>query len=129
MKQLLGLVTSLVALTALSACGSDGDDLDLSAAGAEGRAISLEAGCASCHGADGQGTVGPPFVGLAGSERPIQGLAEPVIADRNYLDESIREPAAKLVEGFNLPMPRTELTDDEIDAIIAYIEELAEVEP
>jgi hypothetical protein len=52
-----------------------------------------------------------------------------VIADREYLVESIDDPGAKLVEGYNLPMPRTELSDAEIDAVIAYIEALAEVSP
>lgn len=50
-------------------------------------------------------------------------------ADRDYLIEAIVEPDASLVDGYNLPMPRTELTTDEIDAVIAYIEELAEVDP
>ena len=85
-------------------------------------------GCASCHGSNGDGGVGPAFVGLAGAEVPLED-GTTVIADRDYLVESIVDPQAKIVAGYNLPMPRTELTDEEIDAVINYIEELAEVEP
>ena len=48
-----------------------------------------------------------------------------VIADREYLIESIKDPAAKQVAGYRLPMPTNRLTDDEIDQVIAYIEALA----
>lgn len=130
MNKTFAIIVATLTVAGLAACGSNSaDELDLSAAAQAGRGVALEAGCASCHGADGQGTVGPPFVGLAGAERPIQGMAEPVIADREYLIESIVDPSAKLVEGYNLPMPMTELTEAEIDAIVVYIEELADVEP
>ena len=85
-------------------------------------------GCAACHGANGGGGVGPPFAGLYGSEVVLQS-GETVVADREYLVESIIDPGAKLVEGYNLPMPRTELTQAEIDAVITYIQALADVAP
>jgi cytochrome c oxidase subunit 2 len=120
----------IAAIGLLPACAADaGADLDLPPAASEGRSVARSKGCAACHGADGAGGVGPPFVGLFGSEVVVQGQDEPVIADREYLVRSIVEPNAQLVEGYNLPMPRTELTDDEIDAVIAYIEALAELTP
>ncbi len=85
-------------------------------------------GCGACHGSDGGGGVGPAFVGLYGSEVTLAD-GDAVLADRDYLVESIVDPQAKIVEGYSLPMPRTELTDDEIDAVINYIEELSEVGP
>ena len=48
------------------------------------------------------------------------------MADRQYLIESIKEPAAKKVDGFRLPMPTNRLTDDEVERIVTYIEELAQ---
>ena len=93
-------------------------------------------GCASCHGSNGGGGVGPAFVDLFGSETTVEIKIESadgevtteqkvVTADRDYLVESITDPSAKTVEGYSLPMPRTELTPIEIDAIITYIEALA----
>lgn len=119
-------VLAAALMAALVACGSDAAaDVDLSATALDGRDVVRSKGCAACHGANGGGGVGPTFVGLFGAEVPIQG-ADPVVADRDYLVESIVDPTAKLVEGYNLPMPRTELSTDEIDAVIAYIEALSE---
>lgn len=121
---------ALLGVGLLSACGAadPAADLDLPPAAEEGRDVVRSKGCAACHGSNGDGGVGPSFVGLFGAEVPLHDR-EPVIADREYLVESIDDPGAKLVEGYNLPMPRTELSDAEIDAVIAYIEALAEVSP
>lgn len=120
----------LLAVGLVPACGADDSaaELDLPPAAAEGRDVARSNGCAACHGSNGEGVVGPPFVGLFGSEVAFQNH-EPVIADREYIVESIVDPGAKLVEGYNLPMPRTELSDGEIDDVVAYIEALAEVAP
>lgn len=95
-------------------------------------------GCASCHGSNGGGGVGPTFIDLFGSDVAVEmkvdgaeGTTEQTVvtADRDYLVESITDPSAKTVDGFSLPMPRTELTQTEIDAIITYIEALAPTPP
>ena len=113
------------ATLALGACGAnDAGGPDLTPAAAEGRTVMRSKGCASCHGSNGGGGVGPALTGLFGAEVPLED-GSTVVADRDYLVESIVDPSAKRVEGYSLPMPRTELTDDEIDAIITYIEALA----
>jgi cytochrome c oxidase subunit 2 len=123
------LALALICTAILPACAANSTaDMALPPAAAEGREIARSNGCAACHGRNGGGGVGPTFIGLFGSEVSIQG-GETVIADRDYLIESIREPSAKLVEGFNLPMPTNQLDDDEIDAVIAYIEALADMTP
>ena len=92
------------------------------------------AGCASCHGSNGGGGVGPAFVDLFGSDVAVEIAADGdesnvtstvVTADRDYLVESITDPSAKVAEGYSLPMPTTELSQADIDAIITYIEALA----
>ena len=114
----------------VAACG--GDDpaatAGLPPAALEGRDVVRSSGCAACHGPDGQGGVGPAFVGLFGSEVDLQDHGS-VVADREYIVESIVDPGAEVVEGYDLPMPRTELSAGEIDAVVAYIEALAEVTP
>lgn len=104
----------------LGACGGGGDQPDLSPLAAEGRDLVRANGCASCHGANGQGGVGPAFAGLYGSEVTLDD-GSTVLADEAYLRESITDPRAKIVDGYGLPMPTNNLSDDEIDAIIAYI--------
>jgi len=49
-----------------------------------------------------------------------------MVADEAYLFESIRDPAARIVAGFSVQMPRNALTDDEVDEIVAFIGSLAE---
>ena len=120
-------VIGLLALVAASGCGANGagaDVADLPPIAAEGRSIALQNGCASCHGTDGQGGVGPAFTGLFGSSVELDD-GSTVIADREYLIEAIKDPAAKQVAGYRLPMPTNRLTDDEIDQVITYIEALA----
>jgi cytochrome c oxidase subunit 2 len=45
-------------------------------------------------------------------------------ADDVYLRESIVNPSAKIVTGFDDVMPKPELTDQEVDQIIKYLETL-----
>ena len=94
---------------------------DLSADAEAGRRIFLDSGCASCHGADGQGGVGPQLAGLWGTEVALDD-GTTVIADEAYLRESIVEPSAKKVEGYGIAMPGNDLDDAEVASILAYIE-------
>ncbi len=113
-----------------AACGGDAADggPELSPEAATGRRLATAAGCASCHGANGEGNVGPAFVGLFGSERELRD-GTTVIADEDYLRESIRDPSAKMVAGYSLRMPTNNLTDAEIDSIVTYIVALSSPSP
>src|SRR5829696_6182792 len=78
----LALGTLAPVLIALAACGAgDGDAGSSGTSGAsggnggpnlalaaEGKDIAARNGCAACHGANGEGGVGPPWVGLLGCE-------------------------------------------------------------
>lgn len=129
MSRLVRTIGILAFTAMLTACGSGASaDHDLSPVAAEGRDLVRTKGCAACHGSSGDGGVGPEFTGLFGSEVLLQG-GETIIADRAYLTESITDPSASIVEGYNLPMPTNSLSEDEVDAVIAYIEALAEVQP
>jgi cytochrome c oxidase subunit 2 len=50
-----------------------------------------------------------------------------MMTDENYFRESILEPKAKVVAGYNPVMPsyKGQLSDDDIDSIIAYLKTLA----
>jgi len=96
----------------------------------EGQKLSVLMGCTACHSTDGAtGTkVGPTWKGLFGSQREFKG-GEPAIADEAYLRESILEPAARVVLGFEkndtgMPSYAGVLTDAQIQALILYIKTL-----
>jgi cytochrome c oxidase subunit 2 len=114
------LIPTVAATLVLVACGSDSGGPELEGAAAAGRDLTRSNGCASCHGANGQGGVGPAFEDLFGSEVTLDD-GTTVIADEDYLRESITDPRAKVVDGYGLPMPTNNLSAEEIDEIIAYI--------
>ena len=117
---------ALVTAALVAACGGDSTTaptVSLTPTQRLGLEAAQHAGCASCHGADFAGGVGPGWIGLAGSERPLVD-GSTVVADRAYLIESLADPSAKRVAGYSLMMPGNSLSDTEIDQIVGYIEAL-----
>ncbi len=47
-----------------------------------------------------------------------------MLVDTDYLTRSIQDPAADQVAGFSVTMPPNNLTENEVVAVIAYIEAL-----
>jgi cytochrome c oxidase subunit 2 len=121
----LSALATAVALLAPGACSSSSSSApaDLSPEAAAGREISISAGCASCHGEDGDGRVGPKWIGLADSQVTLSD-GTVVTADDAYLYESIKDPGAKKRRGASGIMPANKLTDEEIASIIVYIRAL-----
>jgi cytochrome c oxidase subunit 2 len=96
------------------------------AATPEGRGQALVAanGCAACHSINGAQGIGPTWFGLFGHEVHFTD-GTTVIADEAYLAESIHEPQAKIVKGFETQlMPTYGFTDEQIADIVAYIKTL-----
>jgi cytochrome c2 len=98
----------------------------------EGARLYQMFGCMACHSIDGSlvGKVGPSWKGLFGSEREIaKGTKGKFKADAAYLRESILNPSAKVVKGFEkfdtgMPIYNGILNDSQIDSLILYIETL-----
>jgi cytochrome c oxidase subunit 2 len=91
----------------------------------DGAKLAREKGCLTCHSLDGSRGVGPTFKGLYNSRVTVlrNGTRLIVTADDIYLRESIVQPAAKIVEGFQPIMPTfPELKDKEIEALMEFIE-------
>jgi cytochrome c oxidase subunit 2 len=96
------------------------------AATPEGRGQALVAanGCAACHSITGTTGIGPTWRGLFGDEVPLAD-GTTVIADETYIAESIHDPQAKIVEGFETQlMPTYGFTEEQIADIVAYIKTL-----
>jgi cytochrome c oxidase subunit 2 len=122
------LVTAGVLLAAvlLAACGSgdDAGDAGLSELAQRGKQVAADTGCTACHGSDGRGGVGPGWVGLAGSTVTLEDGSQ-VTADDAYLRRAITDPQAEIVEGYSVKMPEyPNLTDEDLDALVAYMTEL-----
>jgi caa(3)-type oxidase subunit IV len=91
----------------------------------KGFKVATAQGCLGCHSSDGTKIVGPTWKGLYSSERELEGSAT-AVADEAYLHESIVDPNAKVTKGY-LPVmpPFTKLSEEEIQAIIAYMKSLS----
>ena len=112
----------IVLLVVAAACGGS-SRAEMSPEGERGRRIANTSGCGSCHGADGEGGVGPQLAGLYGSTVTLSD-GTTVVADDAYIRRSITDPNADRVEGYTLKMPAVALEQDAIEALLAYIREL-----
>ena len=93
-----------------------------------GEGVYRRAACAGCHSNNGNAGVGPTFQGLAGSQVPLADGSN-VLADENYLRESILNPMAKIHQGFAPVMPGNyaqQLSEEQLNAVIAYIQSLSQ---
>lgn len=109
---------------ALAACGGNQDEAASSPLAAQGRELANSAGCSACHGTDGRGGgVGPEWIGLAGSTVTLEDGSQ-VVADTDYVRRAIIDPSADVRAGYTIQMPDVNLDDDEVAALVAYIEEM-----
>jgi cytochrome c oxidase subunit 2 len=92
---------------------------------AAGQQLFQTLGCASCHGANGEGGRGPTLAGAFGKITPLQS-GESVRVDEGYIRESILNPQAKIVAGFGPIMPtfQGQVSEDQVLQLIAYIKSL-----
>ncbi|RJP82571.1 MAG: cytochrome c oxidase subunit II [Candidatus Zixiibacteriota bacterium] len=92
-----------------------------------GERLYTSRGCINCHSLDGTPGNGPSMLGVFGSRVQLTDGTS-VIADENYVRESILEPQAKIVAGYQPIMPtyQTILRDEEVNALIAYLKTLSE---
>ncbi len=84
-------------------------------------------GCQTCHSVDGSKTAqgGPSWKGIWGKMETMNDGKE-VLVDAAYVRESMMQPAAKIVKGYEPIMPTFQglLRETEIQGLIAYIKSL-----
>jgi len=92
---------------------------------AAGQELFQTLGCASCHGANGEGGRGPTLAGLFGKDTQLQ-TGEKVRVDEAYVRESIINPQAKIVAGFGPIMPtfQGQVSEDQLLQLVAFIKSL-----
>jgi cytochrome c oxidase subunit 2 len=91
-----------------------------------GQKVATSAGCTACHSVDGSALVGPTWKGLFGKTETFADGTTAVV-DEAYIHESIVNPSAKIVSGFQDVMPKNYgdiLTEEEINALIEYIKSI-----
>ncbi|MES2788669.1 MAG: cytochrome c oxidase subunit II [Planctomycetota bacterium] len=99
-----------------------------SLAGGSGRLFD-QLRCNSCHLAGGEVSRGPSLVNLLGRTVPLQN-GQKIVADENYIRESILRPAAKIVAGYQPLMPSFEgqVSEEGILQLIAEIKAMGQPE-
>lgn len=92
---------------------------------ATGQKLFQEMGCASCHRFDTQGR-GPNLQGVYGKPVLLDD-GRTVVADDDYVRESILQPGAKVVAGFKPIMPTFQgiLSEEQVLALMAYVKSLS----
>ena len=90
----------------------------------QGASLYKRFGCEPCHGAGGT-SQGPSLAGLFGKTVKLQG-GTTVTADENYIRESILDPRAKIVAGYQPIMPTFKglVSEEGLLQLIAYIKSL-----
>jgi cytochrome c oxidase subunit 2 len=91
-----------------------------------GQQLAQQTGCANCHSIDGSKKIGPTWKGVADSKVQLSDSST-VIADKNYLTNSIVDPNSQIVAGFRanvMPSFTNTLDQTEIAALVAYIQSL-----
>jgi cytochrome c oxidase subunit II len=104
--------------------GPEGDEFRGSLL-AYGRRVASAHGCLKCHSVDGTPHIGPTWVDLYRRSTPLE-TGETIIADEGYLTESMMDPPAKLVKGYQPIMPsfRGRMSAPEAAALVEYIKSL-----
>jgi len=94
-----------------------------------GERLFTDLACVTCHKPDSTGR-GPSLLGVFGSTVPLTD-GRKVVADENYLRESIMNSQAKVVQGYQGIMPTFQgmVTEENLMQLIAYIKTLKPAAP
>ncbi len=93
----------------------------------QGKELFAKKGCVACHDTDVEtkGKLGPRMKGVMGSVRNFED-GKSVVADEDYIRQSILAPTEKVVKGYQPVMPPygSILTTDEVASVVLYIKSL-----
>ncbi len=99
----------------------------------EGRRLYQAFGCVACHAIDSSSLtkLGPSWKGLYGTDRTFAGGMVRGKADEAYIRESILDPSAKIVDGYergevSMPSYAGVLSEAQIQSLIAFIKSLGD---
>ena len=92
----------------------------------DGQRVFAQLGCSSCHRSDTQGR-GPSLAGVYGHQVALDD-GQTVVANENYVRESIMNPGAQVVAGFTPIMPTYNgiVSEDQMLSLMQYIKSLSQ---
>jgi cytochrome c oxidase subunit 2 len=95
---------------------------------AEGKRAAAELGCFRCHTIDGSAFIGPTWAGIYGSTVALESGGQTFV-DAEYITESMMDPLAKIVRGYQPRMPSYfgRVTPTETADIVELIKSLRDV--
>ncbi len=95
-----------------------------------GRQLYQSRACVTCHSIDGKPGTAPSFLHIFGEQATFEDGTS-LVVDENYIRESILEPRARIVKGYQPVMPTFQgmLNDVQLNALVAFIKSLAEHPP
>ncbi len=95
-----------------------------------GKSLYQNRGCKGCHSVDGSRRTGPSFKESFGNERTFVS-GDPLVADENYIRESILNPKAKIVSGYPAAMPsfKGQLSEDDLFCLVEYLKSVSDYTP
>jgi cytochrome c oxidase subunit II len=118
-----GMIGSVVVMEATEyqrwlAGGSEGS------LASQGEQLFAKYACNTCHMDTATGR-GPVLAGLYGKARPLAG-GQSVVADDQYIRESILNPAAKVAAGFQPIMPtfQGQVSEDDLIRLLSYVKSI-----
>jgi cytochrome c oxidase subunit 2 len=80
--------------------------------------------CLACHSINGQPGIGPTLKGIYGQTQQLRDGSTVRVNDA-FIRDKILNPNAKILAGkFEQEMPKTDLTPEEIEEIVEYIQKL-----
>lgn len=92
-----------------------------------GESLYKNRGCKGCHSIDGSRRTGPSFKGTFGNTREFV-TGDSLVADANYIRESILNPKAKVVNSYAPAMPsfKGQLSDDDLYCLVEYLKSVSD---
>ena len=123
-----GMIGSVIVMDPVSyqrwlAGGSEGS------LASQGEKLFQKYACNTCHTST-SGARGPDLAGLYGKTRPLTN-GQSVLADENYIRESILNPQAKIAAGFAPIMPtfQGQVSEDDLIRLLAYVRTMGAEQP
>lgn len=94
----------------------------------QGEQLARNSGCLACHSLDGTPGLGPSWLNLVGSSETLTDGRQ-VHVGYDYLRRSILAPAEAVAAGFQPVMAAYDFSEQQLDALIAYMASLWEIAP
>lgn len=79
--------------------------------------------CLTCHSIDGSEGIGPTFKGMYGSATKLSTGSSIAVTDA-FIREKILNPDKNVAAGFDPVMPKADLTNEEIEEVVEYLQTL-----